>query len=164
MRNRIFFSLLLFGFIFCISFSIAANPIPVYPNPDAVVFSTPQRPFVSIEWIIFVYIANFFLDILIVYMGLFIIDRSNLLENQNVLDFSKKTFFLAIAIISIVGMLTELLLGSFLGGLILALIIIFFSFVFVSKYLLLLCWNNSYRMGLFAIIINILIWVFIFSL
>ncbi|MFO7677944.1 MAG: hypothetical protein R6V50_06155 [Thermoplasmatota archaeon] len=164
MKNHFLLSTVILFFILCCGFVAIANPIPVYPNPEPVIYGSVDIESVSIQRIILVYIANFFLDILIVYMGLFIIDRSNLLDNKNVLNYSKTTFFLAVGIISMIGLISELLLGSWIGGLILALFIIFFSFVFVSKYILLLSRANSYRMGFFALIINLLVWILFFTL
>jgi len=36
--------------------------------------------------------------------------------------------------------------------------------VFVSKYILKISWKNSYRMGFFALIVNIVVWIVIFSI
>ena len=83
--------------------------------------------------------------------------------NRNVLDFSKKTFLFAVVIISMVGLLSELIFGAWIGGLIIALLLIFLSFVFVSRYILKISWANSYRMGLFAIIVNIAVWIVVFT-
>lgn len=148
--------------IVCI-FSVDANPIPVYPDPELEFSGSNNISPISVQWIIIVFVIDFFIDILVVYAGIYLLDVYNLIKNRDVLDFSKKTFFLAIVIISMVGLLSELMFGAWVGGLIFALLFIFLSFVFVSKYLLKLSWINSSRMGLFALIINIAIWVVVFA-
>jgi len=149
----------LFGFCFA-----SGNPIPVYPDPEPELVGISSSISVPIIWIFFVFIIDFFIDILIVYSGLYLLDRSNLLGNKNVLDFSKKTFLFAVVLISLSGLISELVFGAWIGGAILALFLIFISFVLVSRYILVINWSNSYRMGLFAVIINGIVWIFIFSL
>ena len=149
----------LLGFCFA-----SGNPIPVYPDPEPELVGISSSISVPIIWIFFVFIIDFFIDILIVYAGLYLLDRSNLLGNRNVLDFSKKTFLFAVVLISLSGLISELVFGAWIGGAILALFLIFISFVLVSRYILVINWSNSYRMGLFAVIINGIVWIFIFSL
>lgn len=164
--KKIFVSsiILFFSIITIFIISAKANPIPVYPDPEPTFFKTGGYINIPLYWILFVFILDFFIDILIVYGGIFLLDKDKLIQNKYILDFSKKTFFLAIGMICTVGLLSELILGQSIGGLIVALIFIFISFVFVSKYLLKLNWKNSNRMALFAIIINLIVWAVIFSL
>ena len=145
-------------------YSAFANPIPVYPDPEPVISGQIHYPPPMIEWVIIVFILDFFIDILIVYTGIYLLDKSNLIQNRDILNFSKISFLSSVGIISIVGLLSELVFGSWAGGLIIALIIIYFSFVFVSKYILKINWKNSCRMGFFAIIVNIVVWIVIFSI
>ena len=144
-------------------FSVTANPIPVYPDPEPVFLGQSNINTVPILWILFVFVIDFFVDILIVYAGIYLLDRNKLIMNRDVLDFSKKTFLFAVVIISMVGLLSELIFGAWIGGLIIALLLIFLSFVFVSRYILKISWANSYRMGLFAIIVNIAAWIVVFT-
>ncbi len=149
--------------IVCV-YSIFANPIPVYPDPEPVILGQINYTSPMVEWVLIVFVLDLFIDILIVYAGIYILDKSNLIQNRDVLDFSKISFFSAVGIISIVGLLSELVFGSWAGGLLIAIIIIYFSFVFVSKYILKINWKNSYRMGFFALIVNIVVWIVIFSI
>jgi len=143
--------------------SAVANPIPVYPDPEPV-FSGPSNiNTLSVVWILIVFVLDFFIDILIIYAGIYLLDKSNLIKNRKVLDFSKRTLLLAVVVISMIGLLSELIFGAWIGGLIFALFFICLSFVFVSKYILKLSWANSYRMGLFAIIVNIVVWIVVFT-
>ena len=142
---------------------VLANPIPVYPDPEPV-FSGPSNiSTLPIAWILIVFVLDFFIDILIIYTGIYLLDKSNLIKNRNVLDFSKRTLLLAVVVISMVGLLSELIFGTWIGGLIFALFFIFLSFVFVSKYILKLSWANSYRIGFFAVIVNIVVWIVVFT-
>jgi len=165
---KVFLSSLSLIILFIVIFSISsanANPIPVYPNPDPVIFSSnSQNTNIPLFWIFLVFIIDFFIDILIVYSGIFIMDKDRLIKNKYVLDFSKTTFMLAVGLISIVGLISEFFFGQSAGGLIIVLLIILISFIFVSRYILKLNWKNSYRMGLYAIVINLIIWSVIFSI
>ena len=143
--------------------SVGANPIPVYPDPEPVFSGPSDISTLPIVWILIVFVLDFFIDILIIYAGICLLDKSNLIKNRKVLDFSKRTLLLAVVVISMVGLLSELIFGAWIGGLIFALFFIFLSFVFVSKYILRLSWVNSYRMGLFAIIVNIVVWIVVFT-
>ena len=145
-------------------YSVFANPIPIYLDPEPVISGQINYTSPMVEWVLIVFVLDFFIDILIVYAGIYVLDKSNLIQNRDVLDFSKISFFSAVGVISIVGLLSELVFGSWAGGLIIALIIIYFSFVFVSKYILKINWKNSYRMGFFALIVNIVVWIVIFSI
>ena len=148
--------------VVCI-FSVTANPIPVYPDPEPVLLGKTDVNTVPIVWILFVFAIDFFIDILIVYAGIYLLDRNTLIKNRDVLNFSKKTFLFAVVIISMIGLLSELIFGAWIGGLIIALFLIFLSFVFVSRYILKVSWTNSYRIGLFAIIVNIVVWIVVFT-
>jgi len=106
---------------------------------------------------------DFFIDILIIYGGIYLLHRYNLVTIKNAFDFSKTTLLLSVFIISLVGLISELILGAWIGGLLIALLFIFLSFVLVSKYLLKLSWVNSLRMGLIALLINIVVWIAIFT-
>ena len=143
--------------------SVVANPIPVYPDPKPEFSGSNDIGTISLGWISLVFVIDFFVDILIVYAGIYLLDASNLVKNRDVLDFSKKTFLFAVVLISIVGLLSELIFGAWIGGLIVALFFIFLSFVFVSKYLFKLSLANSFRMGFFAIIVNIVVWIVFFT-
>jgi len=143
--------------------SAVANPIPVYPDPKLEFSGSNNISTPSVEWILLVFVVDFFVDILIVYAGIYLLDVSNLIKNRDVLDFSKKTFLFAVVLISIAGLLSELMFGAWIGGLGVALFFIFLSFVFVSKYLLKLRLANSCRMGIFAIIVNIVVWMVVFT-
>ena len=101
---------------------------------------------------------------MIVYSGLYLLDRFSAVSDQSLLDFSKKTFLAAVLIISMIGLLSELVFGAWLGGVVIALICIFLSFVLVSRFILKLSWVNGIRMGCFSVSINILIWIIIYSL
>ena len=156
-------ALVIFALSFLCVVSIQANPIPVYPDPkmDFSNISEVQAP--SFEWIFFIFFIDFFVDILIVYSGIFILDYSNLINNREILNFSKTTFFSAVLVISLVGLLSEIIFGTWIGGLVIALFLIFLSFVFVSKYIIKISWANSFRMGLIAVTINIFVWFIVFT-
>ena len=149
--------------LFLLAYIVTANPLPVYPNPEMEFSPTNDVSYPPLSWILIVFCVDVCLDILLVYGGLFILDKSHLLEEGNVLDFSKTHFISAVMVISIIGLVSEILFGMWLGGLILALLCIWLSFIVVSVYLLRLSWMNGIRIGLFAVIINIVVWILVFS-
>jgi hypothetical protein len=136
----------------------------VYPDPEPVLSGTINYNSLQMEWILIVFIIDFFIDILIVYIGVYLLDKNNLINNFYTFDFPKITFLFAVFIISVVGLFSEIFFGAWVGGLVIALILIFLSFVIVSKYILKLNWANSIRLGLFAAIVNIIVWIVIFSI
>lgn len=155
-------SLILFLPIFFVTMS-AGNPIPIYPDPEPVYYGSIGVSSLNIAWIAIVFIMDFFIDILIIYGGIYLLHRYNLVTIKNVFDFSKTTLLMSVFIISLVGLISELVLGAWIGGLLMALLFIFLSFVLVSKYLLKLSWINSLRMGLIALLINIIVWISVFT-
>lgn len=156
-------SLILFLPIFFVIIS-AGNPIPIYPDPELVYYGSSGVGNLDIAWIVTVLIIDFFIDFLIIYGGIYLLHRYNLITIKNAFDFSKMTLLLSVFIISLVGLISELILGPWIGGFLVALLFIFLSFVLVSKYLLKLNWANSLRMGLIALLVNIVVWTAIFTI
>lgn len=142
----------------------SANPIPVYPDPEPVYSSSSGLRSLNITWIILVFVMDFFIDILIIYGGIYLLHYYGLIAIKNVFEFNKSTLFTAVFFISLVGLFSEIIFGYWIGGLIIALFFIFLSFVFASKKLLGLDWTNCIRMGLIGLIINIVVWIVIFSI
>jgi hypothetical protein len=143
---------------------ISANPIPVYPDPEPVYYGSSGFSKLDIFWILGIFLLDFFMDILIVYGGITLLYQFNLINKDYLFDFSKLRFFLSVFVIALVGLISELFLGPWIIGFAVALFIIFLSFVFVSRFLFTLNWINSVRLGLIAIIINIIFWIIVFSL
>ncbi|UCF13430.1 MAG: hypothetical protein JSW06_04015 [Thermoplasmatales archaeon] len=141
----------------------AGNPIPVYPDPEPVYYDSISVSSLNIAWIAIVFIMDFLINILIIYGGIYLLYHYNLVTIKYVFDFPKTTLLMSVFIISLLGLISELLLGSWIGGLMIALLFIFLSFVLVSKYLLRLSWINSIRMGLIALLINIIVWIAVFT-
>jgi hypothetical protein len=155
-------SLILFLPIFFVTMS-TGNPIPIYPDPEPVYYDSIGVSNLNIVWIAIVFVMDFFINILIIYGGIYLLHRYNLVTIKNVFDFPKTTLLMSVFIISLVGLISELILGAWIGGLLIALLFIFLSFVLVSKYLLKLSWINSLRMGLIALLINIIVWIAVFT-
>jgi hypothetical protein len=156
-------SLILFFPIFFVIIS-TGNPIPIYSDPELVYFGSSGVSNLDIWWIVIVAIIDFFIDFLIIYGGIYLLHRYNLITIKNAFDFSKITLLLSVFIISLVGLTSELILGPWIGGFLIALLFIFLSFVLVSKYLLKLNWANSLRLGLIALLVNIAVWTAIFTI
>ena len=162
--NRI--NYLLIGFLVVLSLSIicSANPIPVYPNPEPTLISGGTSESFPIFWLVLIFIINFCVDILILYGGILVLDRFQVLPEEYVFNLSKTVFFVAVGLISLTGLLVEYFLGAWFGGLLVAALIILCSFVFVGRWLLNLVWINSVRLGAFALTINIIMWIIFYSI
>ncbi len=160
------FNQIFVGFFVLLSFTIicSANPIPVYPNPEPTLISGGTSESFPGLWLVFIFIINFCVDILILYGGLLVLERFEVLPEEYVFNLSKTVFFVAVGLISLTGLLVEYFLGAWFGGLLLAALIILCSFVFVGKWLLNLVWANSVRLGAFALTINIIMWIIFYSI
>ena len=117
----------------------------------------------DITWMLFAFVVDFFVDILIIYGGVILLERLHLLPNHHVYEISKIQFLGAVVFISLVGLSTEWIFGGWFLGVGIALCIIFLSFVVMSRYLFGFTWRNSISMGLFASVVNIFVWIFIFT-
>ncbi|UCD14138.1 MAG: hypothetical protein JSW60_01610 [Thermoplasmatales archaeon] len=142
----------------------AGNPIPIYPDPEPAFYGPSGVSSLHGTWIASAFVTDFFINILIVYGGIYVLHHYNLISIKNVFDFSRTKLLLSVFLISLVGLLSELFLGAWIGGLLLALVFIFLSFVFVSIYLLKFSWPNGLRMGFIALVINIITWIVVFTL
>ena len=163
MIRNVYFVGCLLCFIFFSSIG-CANPIPVYPHPEPTLIATGVSESFSGIWLGLIYIINFCVDVLILYAGLSVLDRFQVLPKDYVFSLSKKMFFLAVGLISLIGLGSEFLLGAWVGGLVVAAVVILFSFIFIGRWLLELTWANSGRIGFFALTINILVWIVFYSI
>jgi len=110
-------------------------------------------------WISGLFIIDFFLNLLILYGGLYLLERFKLSDFEDLHNFfQKKMMFLGACIITLAGLLSEMYLLSWVGGMLGVLIIVFLSYVLVSRYLLELQWANSIRIALIAVTVNIAVW------
>lgn len=151
-------------FLLCLSVCGLANPIPVYPNPEPTLLATGVAEPFPMVWLGLIFVINFCVDILILYGGLVVLDRFKVLPDDYVFILSKMVFFGAVGLISLIGLSVEYVLGAWVGGLLLAAIVIFFSFVFVGRWLLRISWVNCVRLGLFALIVNGVMWIVFYSI
>jgi hypothetical protein len=159
-------SLLIIFFLLKISSFASANPIPVFPDPQPT-FQSQQIGNIADSgfqiWIIFIFLLDYACNILILYSGLYILSKIGLLKETDLTDFSRLLFIASVFIISIFGILVEWLLGFWIIGLILVLFFVFLSYILVSIYLLKINFKNSTFLGFYAIVINLIIWLVIFS-
>jgi hypothetical protein len=162
--SRIYLPVIVIIFLFTLLITICSgNPIPVYFDPEPTSTQISSDNIVTLVWIALVFIIDFFLDILIIYGGIYLLDRNNLITNTSEIYISKSKLFSSVIIISLVGLMSELIFWTWFGGVFLSLLFIFLSFGFASKYILKLSITNSIRMGVIGLIINIGVWIVIFS-
>jgi len=155
--------LILFLVVLC-SFTsvVSANPLPVYRHPQSTFSGPTSGENADFTWILFAFIVDFFVDILIIYCGVILLERLRQLPNHHVYEISKIQFLGAVVFISLVGLASEWVLGGWIVGVGIALCVIFLSFVVMSRYLFGFTWRNSIGMGLFAIVVNIMVWMLFF--
>ncbi len=147
---------------------VAANPIPVWPDPQP--DYTPPAEIVQTAssfsiWFFLIFLLDFGLNIIIIYTGLFLLDFTK--KTDHILyfqEFSRTYFIGAVFIISLIGIFTELFLGLWIGGVLINLGIIFLSFYLVGHFLFQLSTKNSILMGFFGFIINAIVWSIVFIL
>jgi len=157
-------SLGLFLLLCCVALNGVANPIPIEPHPGTNLPNIPHGESITIGWIIAVYIIDFFLDTLLMYAGVLLLGRFNVLSPQQVFAMPKTTFFLAVFLISLVGFSAEWLLGASALGLFLILWVVVVSFMSTARYLLKFAWVNALYLGVFAAIVNLCVWILLFIL
>ncbi len=163
-RYHIYLLLTVIILFSCLSCKSYANPIPVYPEPKKEIVGSSDVQNVDSFWIILIFVIDFCFNILIVYSAIYLLYFSKVLTKEDVFLFSKYKVLLAVAAISLIGIIVELIFAGFLGGLLIALILIFTSYVLISKHFLQFTGCNAIRVGLYAVLINIIMWAIIFML
>ena len=166
--THLFIAIVIFQFFLLLVPLVQSNPIPVWPDPQP--DYTPPTEMASSGfsiafWILFIFLLDFGLDIIITYSGLYIIDlkiRPNHIQYFE--DFSRTSFIGAVLLISLIGIVAELILGMWIVGMLFVLFIVFLSFYLVSFFLFKLSKDNCLFMGFFAVMINSVAWAIIFSL
>jgi hypothetical protein len=157
-----FVPLMLFLVLFSFQGGVVANPIPIEPHPETDLQSVPHGQGITTGWIIAVFIIDFFLDTLLVYAGVLLLGRFNLLLPQQVFAMPKTTFFLAIFLISLVGFSSEWILGTTFWSLFVIVCLVLLSFFIAARYLFKFTWSNALYLGGFASFINLLVWIMLF--
>jgi hypothetical protein len=155
-------SLGVFLLILCFQAGVVANPIPIEPHPETDIPNVPHGQGITTGWIITVFILDFFLDILLVYAGVLLLGRFNLISSPQVCTMRKTTFFSAIFFISLVGFSSEWILGTTFWSLFVILWIVLFSFFIAARYLFKFTWSSALYLGVFASIVNLLVWIVLF--
>lgn len=145
---------------------ISADPIPVYPKTPigsgGVNNGISQVTSISLSWIILVFLLDLGINILIIYSGIILLRYLNRVSNSFLIDLPKKNILLSVFIISSIGIISEVIFGLWIGGLMIVVLFIFLSFLLTAKKLLSLDWSDGSILGIVAIIINITTWSIIF--
>jgi hypothetical protein len=143
---------------------VIGNPIPVYPDSESVSIGLENIGSLNVFWVALVFMIDFCINIFIVYSGIYLLYYLGRIINEDIFDFSKKIFLTSLLVISLVGLFSELIFGTLFLGLLMALLTIFISYVIVAKSLLKFDWTNSFLLALFALFLNIIFWLVIFSI
>jgi hypothetical protein len=145
--------------------TVSANPIPVYPHPQPISHGLePPTSDHDLILLVLIYIIDFTLDLLILYGTLLLFEKRYLLDMMEIFSFRTKKVVASTVIVSLIGFFSEILLGNSIGGLCIVLVLVFVSFALIAFYILKLDRLNALRLGVIATIINILLWLVIFTI
>lgn len=157
----------LFFIILCSCFIANANPIPVFPDPEPVY----QSPITYVSsnhsisfWIPLVFLFDFAANLLVLYLGFFLLLKLRWMQYDYFVEISRKQFIVAAGIISVLGIVSEFLLGTWYIGLIFVLGIVFVSYFYVSSYIFHLSKRNCFVISFCAVMINIITWMIVFQI
>jgi len=161
-RNICFFIFTLF--ITLCSYIVLGNPIPVNPDPTPVLVGVDTSAVVEPVWIGLIFVIDFFFNLLILYGALYILDRFSALFEEKNFTYSTRNIISAALLISIVGIVSEVFLGGWYGGLLIVLFIVFLSYMLVSRFIFHINLVGRIRIGCIALIVNFFVWLVVFSI
>ena len=163
------FVLLFVSFIvfFVFTDSGMGNPIPVNPRAAEIAGGTNILSLSEIDpiWVSFIFVLDYCLNLFLLYGGLLLAGYLKWTEDEDLSwDFSRTGMILSVLVITLTGFFSELFLGQFLTGLILALFFIFLSFVLTGLFVLRLNKKSVLIIGFFAVCFNIVFWLIFYVL
>ena len=147
-------------FIFTIPF-VSANPIPVFPNPEPSYVSpvTYVSSNQGLSLLIpFVFLLDFAANLLIIYFCFFLLDKAHLISLEEFQRISRYQIILTAGIISCFGILFEFLLGTWITGLGIILLVVFISYYIFCSYFFHISKNTTLYFSIIAVLINIGTW------
>jgi len=157
------FILISLTFFICILFIplISSNPIPVFPNPEPsyvspITYTSSSEAFSFI--ILFVFLLDFAANILIMYFCFILLEKSKLLSIKKFQKISRYQIILTAGIISVFGILSEILLGTWIMGLGIILCVVFVSYYVFCSYFFHLLKKTAIYFSIIAVLINIGTW------
>jgi hypothetical protein len=168
-KKQVCICLLFLVFIFCVyNISSIANPIPVYPDPKPTFEPTTAITQVQNEsfvlWLILIWFLDIALNTLFLYGGFLLLVRLHMESTGWFSQVPRKTIVIGIFLLSIAGIISEWLIGSWLGGIFFIAIVVFVITYLLSQYLFKLKSSSSLFIAFYMIVLNLISWAIIYSL
>jgi hypothetical protein len=155
--------LLLLTSLFCIFvISGSANPIPVYPDPSPhfqpsrAVSDVQESSFVT--WLLLVWCLDIGANTVFLYGGFYILSFFNLSSTSWFNQIPRQKMITAILLLSIGGILSEWLIGSWLGGFFFIGLIVFFLVYLFGSYYFDLDRVSTMVLSVYMVIVNLISW------
>lgn len=165
-KNVVIFSLLLFTLIILLPMLSLANPIPVYPETSpsfqpATAITDVQQPGFAL-WLVLVTLLDFAANMLFLYVGLFLLVLFRIEKETWFNTISRRKIVSSVAVLSFFGILSEWLLGSSIGSLlVIAAIVFIVTFLVGFKWFDLRVSASSFLAG-YMVFANVISWTIIF--
>jgi hypothetical protein len=168
-KNTVFLFLLFFIFlIMLLPMSGLANPIPVYPETTpsfqpASAITDVQQPGFAL-WLVLVTLLDFAANMLFLYLGLFLLVLFKMEKESWFSTISRRKLVSSVVVLSFFGILSEWLLGSSIGSLlVIAAIVFIVTFLVGFKWFDLRVSASSFLAG-YMVFANVISWAIIFLL
>lgn len=167
-KNVVSLSLLLFTLIILLPMLSLANPIPVYPETTpsfqpATAITDVQQPGFAL-WLVLVTLLDFAANMLFLYVGLFLLVLFRIEKETWFNTISRRKIVSSVAVLSFFGILSEWLLGSSIGSLlVIAAIVFIVTFLVGFKWFDLRVSASSLLAG-YMVFANVISWAIIFLL
>ena len=169
-REKHMWVCLLFSvFILCLhTTSSFANPIPVYPDPkptfepSTAITNAQNANFVL--WLLLIWCLDVALNTLFLYGGFLLLVRFNMESTGWFSQISRNNMVAGILLLSVAGITSEWLIGSWLGGIIFIASVVFITTYFLGKYFFELKSGSSLFIAGYMVVLNLVSWAIIFLL
>lgn len=165
-RSWLLFGILFFCFLFTILSSVAANPIPVYPDPQpefelSFAFSDVQDGGFVI-WLILVSFLDFAANLLFIYAGFFVLIKFNFESTEWFTTISRLRLISSVFLLSFTGIISEWVLGSWLGSFVFVAGLVFVLVFFLGSCVFNLKLSSTFFLSAFMVFVNIVSWTLLF--
>ena len=161
-----FITIFLFIYLLFKTITCIANPIPVFPDPQPDYIS-PVAQLSSDQgirnMIPFVFLIDFALNLFIIYIGFIVLIKIRQYSIDEFNTLSRYQFLITAIIISIIGITLEIILGTWIIGLFIIIIIVILSYYITCIKIFNITKKNGSLIALLAGIINTVSW-FLFYL
>lgn len=142
--------------------SSSANPIPVYPDPSPqfqptkAVSDVQESSFVL--WVLLVFCLDIGLNTIFLYGGFYLLRFLKLASSSWFNQIPRQNMITAIVLLSIGGILSEWLIGSWLGGFFFISLLVFFLVYLFGLHYFNLDRVSTMVLSVYMVIVNLISW------